>query len=29
MVEGMKAVLDGTDDVYVPAEVEDRIARSW
>jgi DNA polymerase I len=29
MIEGMKAVLNGTDEVHVPVEVEARIARSW
>jgi DNA polymerase I-like protein with 3'-5' exonuclease and polymerase domains len=29
MVEGMDAVLNSTDEVYVPVEVEARIARSW
>jgi DNA polymerase-1 len=29
MIEGMDAVLSGTDEVYVPVEVEPRIARSW
>jgi DNA polymerase-1 len=29
MIEGMEAVLNGTDEVYVPVEVEARIARSW
>ncbi len=29
MVEGMDAVLDRTDEVDVPVEVELRIARSW
>jgi DNA polymerase-1 len=29
MVEGMDAVLNSTDEVYVPVEVEGRIARSW
>jgi DNA polymerase I-like protein with 3'-5' exonuclease and polymerase domains len=29
MIEGMEAVLNGTDEVYVPVEVESRIARGW
>jgi hypothetical protein len=29
MVEGMGAVLHGTDEAGVPVEVEARIARSW
>jgi DNA polymerase-1 len=29
MFEGMEAVLNGTDEVDVPVEVEARIARSW
>ncbi len=29
MIEGMEAALNGTDEVYVPVEVEARIARSW
>ncbi len=29
MIEGMEAVLNGTDEVDVPVEVEARIARSW
>jgi DNA polymerase I-like protein with 3'-5' exonuclease and polymerase domains len=29
MVEGMEVVLNGTDEVDVPVEVEARIARSW
>jgi DNA polymerase I-like protein with 3'-5' exonuclease and polymerase domains len=29
MIEGMEAVLNGTDEVHVPVEVEARIARSW
>jgi DNA polymerase I len=29
MIEGMEAVLNGTDEVHVPVEVEGRIARSW
>ena len=29
MIEGMAAVINGTDEVHVPAEVEARIARSW
>jgi hypothetical protein len=29
MVEGMVVVLNGTDEVDVPVEVEARIARSW
>ena len=29
MIEGMEAVLKGTDEVQVPVEVESRIARSW
>jgi hypothetical protein len=29
MVEGMEAVLNGTDEVGVPVEVEARIAGSW
>jgi DNA polymerase I-like protein with 3'-5' exonuclease and polymerase domains len=29
MVEGMEAVMNGTDEVDVPVEVETRIARSW
>jgi DNA polymerase I-like protein with 3'-5' exonuclease and polymerase domains len=29
MIEGMEAVLKGKDEVDVPVEVEDRIARSW
>jgi DNA polymerase family A len=29
MVDGMDAVLNSTDEVYVPAQVEGRIARSW
>jgi DNA polymerase-1 len=29
MIEGMEAVLNGTDEVGVPVEAEARIARSW
>jgi DNA polymerase I-like protein with 3'-5' exonuclease and polymerase domains len=29
MIEGMNAVINGTDEVNVPVEVEARIARSW
>jgi DNA polymerase-1 len=29
MIEGMETVLNGTDEVHVPVEVEARIARSW
>jgi DNA polymerase I-like protein with 3'-5' exonuclease and polymerase domains len=29
MIEGMDAVMTGTDEVHVPIEVEARIARSW
>jgi DNA polymerase-1 len=29
MIEGAEAVLNGTDEVCVPVEVEARIARSW
>jgi predicted site-specific integrase-resolvase len=29
MIEGMDAVMNGTDDVQVPAEVEAWIAKSW
>ena len=29
MIEGMETVLNGTDEVDVPVEVEARIARSW
>jgi hypothetical protein len=29
MIEGMGVVLNGTDEVDVPVEVEARIARSW
>jgi DNA polymerase I-like protein with 3'-5' exonuclease and polymerase domains len=29
MIEGMEAVLNGTDEVDVPVEVEARIASSW
>src|SRR5215213_3222017 len=29
MIERMNAVLNGTDEVDVPVEVEGRIARSW
>jgi DNA polymerase I-like protein with 3'-5' exonuclease and polymerase domains len=29
MIEGMEAVLNCTDEVHVPVEVEARIARSW
>jgi len=29
MVEGMDAVINGTDEVDVPVEVEAQIARSW
>ena len=29
MVEGMEVVLNGTDEVDVPVEVEARIAKSW
>ena len=29
MIEGMEAVLNPTDEVGVPVEVEARIARSW
>jgi DNA polymerase I-like protein with 3'-5' exonuclease and polymerase domains len=29
MIEGMEAVLSGTEEVSVPVEVEARIARSW
>ena len=29
MIAGMDAVMNGTDEVDVPVEVEARIARSW
>jgi hypothetical protein len=29
MIEGMNVVMNGTDEVDVPVEVEGRIARSW
>ena len=29
MVEGMDTILNGTDEVHVPVEVEAQIARSW
>jgi DNA polymerase I len=29
MIEGMDAVMNGTDEVDIPVEVEARIARSW
>jgi DNA polymerase I len=29
MIEGMEAVLNGTDELVAPVEVEARIARSW
>jgi DNA polymerase I-like protein with 3'-5' exonuclease and polymerase domains len=29
MIDGMEAVLTGTDEVGVPVEIEGRIARSW
>jgi DNA polymerase I-like protein with 3'-5' exonuclease and polymerase domains len=29
MIEGMDTVVNGTDEVYVPVEVEGRIAKSW
>jgi DNA polymerase I-like protein with 3'-5' exonuclease and polymerase domains len=29
MIEGMDAVMNGTDEVDVPVEVEARIVRSW
>jgi DNA polymerase I-like protein with 3'-5' exonuclease and polymerase domains len=29
MIDGMEAVLNGTDELDVPVEVEARIARSW
>jgi DNA polymerase I-like protein with 3'-5' exonuclease and polymerase domains len=29
MIEGMDAVLNLTDEVHVPVEVETRIVRSW
>lgn len=29
MIEAMYAVMNGTDEVYVPVEVEARIVRSW
>jgi hypothetical protein len=29
MIEGMEAVINGTDEVNVSVEVEARIARSW
>ncbi len=29
MGEGMEAVLNGTEEVDVPVEVEGRIARTW
>jgi DNA polymerase I-like protein with 3'-5' exonuclease and polymerase domains len=29
MIKGMEAVLNGTDEVDVPLEVEARMARSW
>ena len=29
MIEAMDAVMNGTDEVVVPVEVEARIARSW
>jgi DNA polymerase I-like protein with 3'-5' exonuclease and polymerase domains len=29
MIDGMDAVMNGTDEVDIPVEVEARIARSW
>jgi DNA polymerase-1 len=29
MIEGMEAIINGTDEEHVPVEVESRIARSW
>jgi DNA polymerase I len=29
MIEGMEAVLNGTEEVHIPVEVDARIARSW
>jgi DNA polymerase I-like protein with 3'-5' exonuclease and polymerase domains len=29
MIEGMNVVLNGTDDVDIPVEVEARTAKSW
>jgi DNA polymerase-1 len=29
MIEGMDTVMNGTDEIQVPVEVEGRIARSW
>jgi hypothetical protein len=29
MIEGMEAVLNDTDEVHIPVDVEGRIARSW
>jgi len=29
MIEGMDTIMNGTDEVHVPVEVESRIARSW
>jgi DNA polymerase I-like protein with 3'-5' exonuclease and polymerase domains len=29
MIEGMRAVLNGTDEVEIPVEVEARIAKTW
>jgi len=29
MIEGMDAVMSGTDEVHVPIVVEGRVARSW
>ena len=29
LIEGMTAIMNGTDEVDVPAEVEARAARSW
>jgi hypothetical protein len=29
MIEGMDAVINGTDEVHVPVEVDARITTSW
>jgi DNA polymerase I-like protein with 3'-5' exonuclease and polymerase domains len=29
IIEGMDIVINGTDEVYVPIEVESRIAKNW
>jgi DNA polymerase I-like protein with 3'-5' exonuclease and polymerase domains len=29
MVEGMDAVMNGADEIYVPVEVEVRMGRNW